>query len=71
MSTLYNASILTITHTHSEMLSFRVVTILSMLFTFANLMPGKKYLIETDDAAGNGQFNYSTKYENNEVTFRC
>ena len=70
MSTLYNASILTITHTHSEMLSFRVVTILSMLFTFANLMTGKKYLIETDDdAAGNGQFNYSTKYVNNEVLF--
>merc|ERR1719291_227420 len=32
------------------MLSFRVVTILSMLFALASLMPGKKFLVETDDA---------------------
>ena len=30
------------------MLSFKVVTILSMLFTLASLMPGKKYLVEID-----------------------
>merc|ERR1719291_684934 len=34
------------------MLSLRVVTILSLMFTFASLMPGKHFLIETDDATG-------------------
>merc|ERR1712113_324004 len=34
--------------TLSKMLSFKVVTILSMLFTLASLMPGKKYLVEID-----------------------
>ena len=44
-----------VTHTLYIMLSFRVVTILSMLFALASLMPGQKYLVETDDADG-GQF---------------
>ena len=43
------------TYTLYKMLSIRVVTILSTLFTLASLMPGKKYLVETDDADG-GQF---------------
>merc|ERR1719291_506931 len=34
------------------MLSFRVVTILSTLFALASFMPGKKFLVETDDADG-------------------
>ena len=39
-----------VTHTLYIMLSFRVVTILSMLFALASLKPGQKYLVETDDA---------------------
>ena len=31
------------------MMSLRVVIIISMLFTLASLMPGKKYLVETED----------------------
>ena len=44
------------TYTQSKMLSLRVVTILSLLFTIASLRPGKHFLIETDDATGDGQY---------------
>merc|ERR1719291_498177 len=42
------------------MLSFRVVTILSTLFALASLMPGKKFLVETDDADGATDPDYHT-----------
>jgi len=46
-------------HTLCKMLSYRVVTILSLLFTFASLMPGKQFLIETDDATEDDEFDES------------